>query len=467
MNKSAHLTHPARHSPPRRRGARRLLKHPAARFALVARTVAQVYGGYKSLQLIGKLLGADRVTWLYARQHRSGAEAIYRTAVQLEGLLIKACQFLGTRADLLPEEYVNILSGLQDEVPPRNFDDELASVVKRELGKALGLVFADFDPKPLASASLAQVHRARLRNGQEVAVKIQYPEVADLVRADLANLSFFVRLLARIERNFDLRFVLREIRRHVPLELDFRNEARNAERIRAALNHRSDVVVPRILHDFTTERLLVLEFTPGIKVTDVASLRAAGIDPDDVARKLTEIFCHQILISGFFHADPHPGNIFVRTGPQIVLLDFGLAKALPEGFRTGMACLATAILLQDRDRITEAFRELGFRTRQGDSETLLLLAEAFLGRVARSGKGYADRDLIEEIQENLVRTLRENPLVEVPSDILLVLRVMGLLSGIGKQLDARIDLLSLLLSYLSPATDAISSPSVRAPQNQA
>lgn len=452
MNPSANAALPShRQQRPIRLSARGLLRHPPARFALIARTVAQIYGGYKGVQLAGKVLGAARVAWMYPRQHRRAAEAIYRTATRLEGLLIKACQFLGTRADLLPEEYVAVLSALQDQVPPRNFTTELTPVVERELGKSLGQVFADFDPQPLASASLAQVHRARLRNGQEVAVKIQYPEVAELVRADLANLSFFLHLLARLERNFDLRILLREIRRHVPLELDFRNEARNAERIRATLGHRSDVIVPRILHEFTTERLLVLEFTPGIKVTDVASLQAAGIRPDVVARKLAEIFCHQILVTGFFHADPHPGNIFVRPGPQIVLLDFGLAKALPEGFRMGIARLAAAILLEDREGIVEAFRELGFRTRQSDPSTLLILADAFLGRVARSGKGYADRDLIEEIQENLVRTLRENPLVEVPSDILLVLRVMGLLSGIGKQLDARIDLLPLLLGYLSPA----------------
>lgn len=434
----------------RARAASRATRLPPVRFAMIARTVAQIYGGYKSIQVLGKALGSHRVGWLYKRQHRAAAQSIYRVATRLEGLLIKACQFLGTRADLLPDEYVEILSQLQDRVPPRHFESELLELVETELGRPLAEVFVDFDPQPLASASLAQVHRARLRDGQEVAVKIQYPEVARLVDADLKNLAFFINLLARIEKNFDLRIVLREVRRHVPLELDFRNEARNADRIRAALAHRPDVVVPRVLPQFTTKRLLVLEYTPGIKVTDVPALQAAGIDLQEVARRLTEIFCHQILVEGFFHADPHPGNIFVRPGPQIVLLDFGLAKALPEQFREGIARLAAAILLKDRESVIAAFRDLGFRTRNPTSDSLVALGEAFLGEVARSGKGYADRELIEQLQENLARTLRENPLVEAPSDILLVLRVMGLLSGIGKQLDARIDLLSLLLSYLAP-----------------
>ncbi len=434
----------------RRRRSIHVLRVPPLRFALVARTVARIYGGYKGIQLLGNALGAHRVAPLYSRQHRRSAESIYRLATHLEGLLIKACQFLGTRADLLPDEYVEILSQLQDRVPPRDFDRELREQVERELGRPLHTVFAEFDPQPLASASLAQVHRARLHSGEEVAVKIQYPEVARLVHADLKNLAFFINLLARIEKSLDLRIVLREVRRHVPLELDFRNEARNAERIRAALAHRHDVIVPQVFGQFTTKRLLVLEFTPGTKVTDLAGLKSAGIDPQEVARRLTEIFCHQILVDGFFHADPHPGNIFVRPGPQIVLLDFGLAKALPEEFRAGIARLAAAILLQDKEGIIAAFRDLGFRTRNPDSDSLITLGEVFLGQVARSGKGYADRQLLEELQEKLARTLRANPLVEAPSDILLVLRVMGLLSGIGKQLDARINLLSLLISYVTP-----------------
>jgi len=287
-----------------------------------------------------------------------------------------------------------------------------------------------------------------LRDGREVAVKVQYPEVAELVDLDISSLSFFINLLARLEKNFDLRLILREIKRYVPLELDFEHEAANAERIRANLAQRTDVLVPKVIAELTSKRVLVMEYLPGIRVTDVAGLAAAGIDKQAVARLLSEIFCHQILVDGFFHADPHPGNILVRPGPQLVLLDFGLAKDFPPGFQNGIVKLASAIILQDHASIATAFHDLGFRTKNAGSDSLIALGDAFLGQVVRSGKAYADNALIEQFQNDLARALRDNPLVEVPSDILLVVRVMGLLSGIGKQLDSRVDPLGLMMPFL-------------------
>ena len=431
-------------------GWARAVKYPARsqRFLLTARMVSRIYGGYKSIQLLGKLIGAQRVEHLYQRRHRAAAELVYGTAVELEGLLIKGCQFLGTRADILPEEYVEVLSRLQDRVPARPFP-EIAAVVERELRRPLSQVFPEFDPLPIASASLAQVHRAKLADGREVAVKVQYPEIAGLVAIDLANLTFFINALARLERNFDLRMVIREISKYVRLELDFEHEAGNAERIRANLQHRTDVLVPRVLREFSTKKLLVMDYLPGIKVTDVAALAAAGIDKQAVARVLSEIFCHQILVDGFFHADPHPGNILVQPGPRLVLLDFGLAKDFPPGFQHGVAKLAGAIILQDKPSIVAAFHDLGFRTRNANGDSLVALGDAFLGQVVRRGKAYADQELIEQFNKDLADALRSNPLVDAPSDILLVVRVMGLLSGIGKQLDSRVDPLSTMLPFLS------------------
>jgi predicted unusual protein kinase regulating ubiquinone biosynthesis (AarF/ABC1/UbiB family) len=431
-------------APPRR--APRVLRS-RQRFLPVAGMVGRIYAGYKSIQLLGRAIGDDRVDWMYHRQHRIAAETIYNTATLLEGLLIKACQFIGTRADVLPDEFIEVLSRLQDRVPSRPFA-ELRPHIERELGQPLDAVFSAVDETPVASASLAQVHRARLRDGRDVAVKVQYPDIAQLVEIDIQNLGFFINLLARFERNFDMRIILREIKRYVPLELDFEHEATNAERIRSNLQHRSDVIVPQIVREHTTKKLLVMEYIAGIKVTDVARLAAAGIDKHEVARCLTEIFCHQILVDGFFHADPHPGNILVRPGPQLVLLDFGLAKDFPTGFRDGVVKLVSAIFLQDRATIAQAFRDLGFKTKNADTDSLVVLGEVFLGQVARSGKAYADEAMIEQFGKDLAEALRANPLIEAPSDILLVVRVMGLLSGIGKQLDSKVDPLGLMMPFL-------------------
>jgi ubiquinone biosynthesis protein len=423
------------------------------RFLLVARTVAQVYAGYKGMQLLSRATGWDRLDKALRRHHRRSAELAYDTATRLEGLLIKACQFLGTRADILPHEYITVLSRLHDRVPPRPFS-QIAAVIESQLGRPLEAVFPQFDPRPIASASLAQVHRARLQDGRDVAVKVQYPEIPDLVAIDLANLSFFINLLARIERNFDLRLILREVSKYVRLELDFEHEARNAQRIRANLAHREDVLVPEVLPDYSTKKVLVMEYLPGIKITDVEALAAAGIDKQQVAHMLSEIFCHQILVDGFFHADPHPGNILVQPGPRLVLLDFGLAKDFPPGFQEGITRLASAIIMQDRPGVVAAFRDLGFRTRNPDGDSLVALGDAFLGQVVRSGKAYADQELIDTFNKDLAEALRANPLVDAPSDILLVVRVMGLLSGIGKQLDSHVDPLSVMLPFLGGAEGA-------------
>ena len=418
------------------------------RFLAVARLVGQVYGGYKSIELLGKMLGPHRVRRLYHRHHRASAELAYRTAAQLQGLLIKACQFLGTRADILPQEYIDILSQLQDRVPPRPYI-EVADQIEREIERPLRHVFQDIDPQPLAAASLAQVHRARLHDGREVAVKVQYPEIAELVDVDLANLTFCIDLLARAERTLDLRTLIRELGKHVRLELDFEREAQNAKRMRANLQHRPDVLVPEIITELSTRRLLVMEYLPGIRITDVEGLAAAGIDKQTVAHKLTEIFCHQILVDGFFHADPHPGNILVQPGPRLVLLDFGLAKDFSPNFARGIVQLTSAILAQDRDAMAAAFTTLGFRTLNGKNQSLVLLSDAFLGDPVRRGKAYADRGFIERLSEELPRALRENPIVKAPPDILLLGRVLGLLSGIGKQLDSAVDPMAVILPVLS------------------
>jgi predicted unusual protein kinase regulating ubiquinone biosynthesis (AarF/ABC1/UbiB family) len=417
------------------------------RFLIVARMVAVVYGGYKSLQVLETVVGAQRLSLRYRRHHRRSAKLAYDTATRLQGLLIKSCQFLGTRADILPREYIQILARLHDRVPPRPVD-QIIGVIESELGRAHADVFAELDSVPLASASLAQVHRARLHDGREVAVKVQYPEIARLVDVDLANLRFFVGILARLERNFDLRLILREISKYIRLELDFEHEAENAERIRANLLRRDDVIVPRVVRELSSKKVLVMEYLEGVKVTDVAGLTAAGIDKQEVARLLSEVFCHQILIDGFFHADPHPGNILVQPGPRLVLLDFGLAKDFPPGFALGVAQLTGAIIAQDKKAIADAFAALGFRTKSGDSDSLLVLGEAFLGQAVRQGKAYADRELMETFNEELAEALRANPIIEAPSDLLLVVRVMGLLSGIGKQLDSRVDPMGVILPFL-------------------
>jgi predicted unusual protein kinase regulating ubiquinone biosynthesis (AarF/ABC1/UbiB family) len=416
------------------------------RFTSVLLLAARIYSRYKAVQLWSRYFGQEHKEQRYRRQDLRAAQALYAASIRLEGLLIKACQFIATRADILPDEWVETLLGLHDSVPPRPFAT-IRQQIEQELGRPLGALFAHFDPRPLAAASVAQVHRARTLDGRRCAVKVQYPGIDGIIRADLRNLMFTLQMLARLEPDWDFRVIARELLKYIPMELDFLNEARNCETLRRNFGSRPDVVIPEIYHEFTTRRVLTMELVEGVKVTDIDGLARAAIDKREVAQKLIEIFTEMILRDGFFHADPHPGNILVQPGPRLVLLDFGLAKDFPPAFRHAIVRLTFAILTNNREAIISAFHDLGFRTRDNSPETLVMLAELFLGNSVKRNRAYADRELVEEFAEELPRTLRANPIVEVPADVLLINRVMGLLSGIGKTLDSRVNLFSTLMPY--------------------
>jgi len=413
------------------------------RFFTVLSLAVRIYAGYKSIHLWSRFVSDTKAAERYRRQDLRSARALYRTAVKLEGLLIKACQFIATRADILPEEWVGTLSVLHDRVPPRPFD-MIRGQIEREVGRPLGEIYASFNEQPLASASLAQVHEARLGDGRRCAVKVQYPGIEARVSADLRNMMFVLRILAWLERDFDFRVVAREMLKYVPMELDFVNEGRNCEQIRRNLAGRSDVIVPRVYWECTSRRVLTMEFMEGTKVTE---LEGTGIDRRAVAQKLIEVYCEQILRDGFFQADPHPGNILVQPGPKLVLLDFGLAKDFPPAFREGIVRLTLAILTSDRAGMISAFADLGFKTRNGSLEGMVQVSDLLIGNVIKRGKSYADQDLMKEISDELPRALRANPIVEVPGDFLLVSRVMGLLSGLGKSLDSKVDMMQTMMPY--------------------
>jgi len=255
-----------------------------------------------------------------------------------------------------------------------------------------------------------------------------------------------------VEPRFDFRFVIKELRRYIPLELDFLNEGKNAEAVGKNFAARGDdVIVPHIYWEYTTKKLLVMEFMEGIKITEVEKLRSAGIDTCAVAQKLTEAYLQQILLDGLFHADPHPGNLLVQPGPRLVFLDFGLTKDLPPEFPAEMARLTTAIVTQNSIEIVASFRRLGFVTKHGGDESLLVLGEAMLGHSVKESKAYADPEMVERFNKEIDDAMRKDPIVEAPSDLVLVGRVMGLLSGVGKQLGSEVNLFSTLMPYLGAA----------------
>src|SRR5919199_2731360 len=375
--------------------------------------------------------------------HRRGAARLLETITSLGGILIKGAQFASTRPELLPSPYITTFAGLQDRVPPRPWP-VIADVLTRALGRPLDEVFTAIDPQPLAAASLAQVHRARLHNGRVVAVKVQYPDIAELARIDLAALEVIVRLLAQVAPTLRLQSIVTYLRQTIPLELDFRQEAIASARLRAALAHRTDVVVPAVVDELSTERLLVMDYADGIKITDRAALLEADIDPRSVAHLLNEVYAEQMLRHGVLHADPHPGNLLVQPGPRLVLLDHGLNGALSPALGRALASVVRALMAGDADALRATLAQVGVPVDEhADLTGLLRLVGVTLG-----GEHTGETENARALGRSLS---------DLPVEVILVGRALSLLDGITRQLAPDLDVLAIVAHHaalLSPQEGA-------------
>ncbi len=432
------------------------LSHRLSRSAATGVLAARVYLGYKAITLREKRGWIKDALERRLRHHTWSAQHIYDLAIRRQGLLIKFGQAIGSRPDLIPDEYIDILSRLQDQVPPRAFP-VIKRRVETELQRPLADVFTDFAEEPIASASLAQVHRATLRHGspvgRDVAVKVQYPGIDEIVDNDLRNIRILLRILARVERNLDFSPIIEEISHNVPLELDFINEGHNAETIARNFGPREDIIIPKIVWEYSTRRLLTMEYLDGIKITDLEAMHREGIDPQAVAQLTIDAFCEQLYIHGMFHADPHPGNLFVRPGPKLVMLDFGLCRQLDDKFRLAYARLVSAMLTWNVVDMIQAFRELGVKVKRMDDPAIFLELGRAFSATNQEGRGYADPDLVNEANQRLNKAVRKNPITDIPREFLLIGRAVGLLSGLGKHLDSRVNVEQTILPYTRAALE--------------
>lgn len=402
----------------RDRGASALLsRRPLYRALRIVRVVAPAMLRYRTLEKRDARGPSQPEAW--TRNHERLATGLARLGEDLGGVMIKFCQVAGARADVLPAPFLRELGRFHDRVTPRPWS-ELAPFVESELARPLAAIFSSIDPEPVAAASLAQVHRARLRDGESVAIKIQYPEAERLYRSDLALVRSIVALASRLFPGFPLREAVLDVAHFIALELDFEREAASTERVRRALAGDPSVVVPRLHAGLSTRRLLVLEFLDGTPIHETARLEAEGFDLRSLADRIADLYRRMLFEDGFFHGDPHPGNLLVLRDGRIGLLDFGLAKELPEGFGEGVARLLGAASRGDRPAALRAAREIGFRIESGDPDAFARLLAIVLG---------ARHDLAE------LRSAALGSAVDgVPPDIALVFRTLVLLNGLSERL---------------------------------
>ncbi|MBT8494793.1 MAG: hypothetical protein KJO07_17180, partial [Deltaproteobacteria bacterium] len=401
-----------------------------------------------------------------ARKHRRNARRIEKTIISLQGLYIKVGQLISIMTNFLPEEFRQQLEGLQDAVPPRPFKDIEARIREEFDGKGPDQLFARFDKVPVASASIGQVHIAKLHDGTRVAVKVQYPDIETIVKSDLKTLRRIMRIVSWFVPYQGLDAVYREIRSMLLEELDFRSEAENVERVACNFDDRVDVAFPYVEESLSTTRILTTHFEDGVKVGDLARLDELGIDRQALARTVVELYCQQIFTDGVYHADPHPGNLLVRPceeapdGFCIVFLDFGAVAEVSPQMRTGIVELIQAALTRDTPRIVASMKSMGFIARGADDRVFDKVVEyfhqKFQDQISLDSLNLRDiRFDPEKSLENLadlrrmdisIRELTEN--FDVPKEWILLERTLLLLMGLCTALDPDMNPMTTIRPYV-------------------
>jgi len=406
------------------------------RFVYAGSVSARILARYKWLSLRRSRMSDEEYAARLSAAHQRGARQVYNGVIHLKGLMIKIGQTIGSRADIFPEEYVRVLSRLQDQVPPRPFRI-MRPHIERQLGARIEDIYAEFDPKPVAAASLAQVYKARLKDGRDVAVKVVYPDSDRLVKTDLWILRALIWLESRFN-SYPLEPVYNELAANVPLEVDMRHEAQAMEEIASKLSHRDDVVIPGVIWERTSKRVLTMEYIEGIKISETARITEAGLDGNRLFVLVAEVYLEQLLSLGHFHADPHPGNIFALPGNRIGLLDFGLTKQLTPDFKEAFKLTTRSMFNGDNEGFVEGMKLSGFKLKHDSNDSYVASAEFFRGMA--DPNTYKDKELVHALNDAWVDAFKKNPMVDMPGEMTLAMRVFFLLFGLGATVGSNIDL---------------------------
>lgn len=410
-----------------------------------------------------------------ARQSRSQrlvqtAVSFRKMAVDMGGVMIKVGQFLSSRLDVLPVEVTNELSGLQDEVKSERYED-ICRVIESEFHRPLDELFAEFTREPLASASIGQVHFARLRmpSGSDqgesspvVVVKVQRPDIEKIVDVDLSALKVVGRWLNAyrpIRRRANVSSLLNEFSRSLYEEIDYLNEGKNAETFAKNFNSRPDICVPAVYWSHTSRRVLTLENVLAIKITDYAAIEEAGIDRAEVADRLFDVYLKQVFDDRFFHADPHPGNLFVLpTGEvdgsgkrawKLVFVDFGMTGSISASMLDSLRELFIAVGTRDAGQVIHAYQLMGILLPGADIDLLekagTKVFERFWGKSTPEMMAMGHEEALELFNE-FGKLIYELPF-QIPENLILIGRTFSILLGICSGLNQNFNLWNTVSPY--------------------
>lgn len=396
----------------------------------------------------------DKRKWTYlggfttdkqAARRRKQAIWIRENFLSLGPTFIKLGQLFSTRADLFPIEYVEELSKLQDRVPAFDYE-QVKETIEADFAKPIDKLFASFDPIPLAAASLGQVHKARLFNGEDIVVKIQRPGLKQLFTIDLAILRQIARYFQNHRewgKNRDWMGIYEECCRILWEETDYLLEGRNADTFRRNFRSEDWVCVPRVYWKYASPRVLALEYMPGIKISHYEAIEAAGLDRKVLARLGAKAYLQQILGGGFFHADPHPGNIAVNADGALIFYDFGMMGQIESNIREGLMDTLVGISQKSSDKVVKSLVKLGALVPTGDMSSVRRSIQFMLDNFM--DKPFEEQS-VDSISEDLYEIAYGQPF-RFPATFTFVMRAFSTLEGVGKGLDPEFNFMEVAQPY--------------------
>jgi len=376
---------------------------------------------------------------MISRKRREQVEKLTRSErlrMALEELgptFVKLGQMLSTRPDLIPAEFIEVLSKLQDDVPPFLYA-EVAEIIESELGMGPGDMFQHFEETPLAAASIGQAHRARLKDGEEVVVKVQRPGIRKIIEVDLEIMLHLASLMERHLEEFQVNRptrIVEEFTRTLEKEIDYTIEASHIERFSRQFMDDETVYVPKVFRETTTERVLTMEYIDGVKVSEIDRIEKEGLDRKIITARGADLILKQVFDHGFFHADPHPGNIFVLPGNVICYLDFGMMGSVDRQTREDFADLVHSVVQRDESGAMQALLMLTQYDEEPDDRLLARdLADLMGQHLYKPLKDLQMEKLLQELMEVISRHR-----LQMPPDLFLMLKALAIVEGVGLSLD--------------------------------
>ncbi|MCP4442233.1 MAG: AarF/ABC1/UbiB kinase family protein [Aureispira sp.] len=412
---------------------------------------------YIGLFFLSKVLGKGYYNRRITKLHHRNALRVKKAILQLGGLFVKVGQLISILSNMLPQEFRGPLESLQNKVPPRDPKD-IRQHLEKELGQPIDAVFSRFDDTPLAAASIGQAHRAQLKDGTEVVVKIQHANIEEIAQIDLEIIEKLVLLNARFFDIKGMEHVYQQVRQMIKEELDYGHEAEAMQEIRTNLATEPNIIVPKVYTKCSSAKVIVSEYCEGTRITDLEQLKNWKLDLETIAQELVAVYCKMIFVDGIYHADPHPGNILISPSGKLILLDFGAVAQLSTNMQEGIMDLILATAKNDLEGIVAAMKKAGFVGKESETikiaERLIEIASDFFqNEIQLEGLNFnqIDPDAMFKVVAQVLGEFSLKELAntfQIPKDWILLNRALILVMGICNQLAPKLNPIEIATPYL-------------------